>query len=77
MKTAIKSGRAFNGFEKDRGVIVHFVESLPDGSCSGSYWGGKALCGTTPGIRGNGWHEVDTVVTCDKCIKKRFKMISI
>lgn len=73
--TAIKSGRAFNGFEKDRGTIVHFVEPLPVG-CSG-YWGGKSLCGITPGVRGNGWHEVNSVVTCEKCIKKRLKSITI
>lgn len=75
MKTAIKSGRAFNGFEKDRGIIVHLVEPLPP-NCTGD-WFTKALCGAEPGRRGNGWQEVDSVVTCDKCIRKRLKQIEI
>jgi len=75
MKTAIKSGRAFNGFERDKGSVVHFVEPLPKGTAG--YWGNAALCGAKPGIRGNGWHEVDTVATCEKCIIKRLKQIEI
>lgn len=75
MKTAIKSGRAFNGFEKDRGKIIHFVESPPNGTSG--FWGNKALCGAKPGLRGNGWYEVDNVVTCPKYIKKRLKSIVI
>lgn len=73
--TAVKSGRAFNGFEKDRGIIVHLVESLPP-STSGD-WFTKSVCGIEPGRRGNGWSEVNRVVTCEKCIKKRLKQIVI
>lgn len=75
MTTAIKSGRAFNGFEKDKGKVVHFVEPLPVGT--GGFWGNKALCGVKPGNRGNGWHEVNNIVNCPKCIKKRLKLITI
>lgn len=73
--SAIKSGRAFNGSEKDRGLIVHFVEPLPSNT-SGD-WFTKSLCGVEPGRRGNGWSEVNRVVTCEKCIKKRLKIITI
>lgn len=75
LTTAIKSGRAFNDRESDGGTIVHLVEALP--STTSGYWGGKSLCGVTPGIRGNGWHEVAGVVTCERCIKKRLKSITI
>lgn len=66
--TAIKSGRAFNGFEKDKGTIIHIVVS--QSPHSSGYWGGKSLCGTEPGIRGNGWHGVEKDASCEKCLKK-------
>lgn len=69
MKNAIKSGRAFNGAERDRGIIVHLVEddSFPS-------WQ-KSMCGTEPGRRGNGWHHVEREVTCEKCLKKYKKIM--
>ncbi|MEO6522232.1 MAG: hypothetical protein ABIN91_11180 [Mucilaginibacter sp.] len=68
LKTAVKSGRAFNGFENDRGKIVHLVPPMP--YMCGGYWGDKSLCGIHPGRRSNGWSEVNRDVTCPKCIKK-------
>ena len=65
--SAIKSGRAFNGAHRDAGTIVHLVKSMGN---SFGFWGGKSLCGTEPGMRGNGWHRVDKQPTCLKCIKK-------
>lgn len=61
---ATKSGRAFNGAHMDAGKIVHIVKrGFPS-------WN-KSLCGTEPGLRGNGWHEETTQgATCDKCIAK-------
>ncbi len=66
--TAIKSGRAFNGFEKDRGKIIHIVPKLPPG-CGGD-WFETALCGAKPGRRGNGWYQVKDEATCPKCLIK-------
>lgn len=66
--TVIKSGRAFNGFERNRGTIVHLVPKQQVGTIGDCF--DKALCGTEPGRRGNGWHEVSTIATCPKCLKK-------
>lgn len=65
----IKSGRAFNGAHRDSGTIVHLIQG--DMTKSEVSWD-KALCGTTPGIRGNGWNfqEENRIVTCDKCYHK-------
>jgi len=64
--TVTKSGRAFNGAHRDAGKIIHIVEGAePNG-----FWGDKALCGTEPGIRGNGWSESHGEATCPKCLKK-------
>lgn len=62
----IKSGRCANGAERDQGTVTHAV---PDDSHPS--WK-KALCGTAPGYRGNGWKEVDARdrVTCARCLKK-------
>jgi hypothetical protein len=66
---AIKGGRSWNGFHKDRGQIVHAVsndeESIP------AYWGGKAACGTETGSRSFGWsHVPEKEINCPKCLKK-------
>lgn len=64
----IKSGTARSkyGAEKDRGVVVHLIDSKePNG-----YWGGKTICGAEPGKRSNGWFEASRPVSCDKCLKK-------
>ena len=70
---AVKSGRAFNGAHRDAGTIVHAVQNNSEPS-----WD-KALCGTVPGHRGNGWdfinHSNDPrstkkAVNCIKCLKK-------
>jgi len=61
-----KTGRAFNGAHRDAGTIVHLVAGpQPHGD-----WFNKALCGTEPGRRGNGWALSNNGVTCTKCIKK-------
>lgn len=65
--TALKSGRAFNGAHRDSGRLVHLVPPL-SGATAG-FWGSKALCGTIPGYRGNGWHEVNKPVSCARCIE--------
>lgn len=69
--SATKSGRAFNGFEKDKGIVVHLVEGLSKDT--GGYWGNKSVCGIYPGIKSNGWHEVKKPITCPKCIMKQIK----
>lgn len=63
---ALKSGRAFNGAHRDAGKIIHLVP--PFGFTS---WD-KALCGTSPGSRGNGWTKAmdHEAVNCPKCIRK-------
>jgi hypothetical protein len=68
--TVIKSGRAFNGAHRDAGTIVHLIAG---GEVNG-FWGGKSLCGTEPGRRGNGWHKVDKDATCYKCKTKLEKL---
>jgi len=68
----LKSGRAWNGAQRDAGQIYHAV---PDKNFPS--WG-KALCGITPGVRGNGWQSYeerrDIVVTCSRCQKKLLKV---
>ena len=66
--TAIKAGtaRSKDGAERDRGVVVHIVPTLPD-NCTGD-WFTKALCGTEP--RRGGWCKTIREATCEKCIKK-------
>jgi hypothetical protein len=65
---AVKSGRAWNGAHRDSGNIVHAVKPLPV-STSGD-WFTKALCGTEPGRRGNGWANSKLEISCPKCLKK-------
>lgn len=67
--TAKKVGRCFNGAHRDAGTIVHLVPAKKEG-CSGD-WFAKALCGTEPGRRGNGWSATDNITTCEKCITKQ------
>ena len=64
--SAKKSGRAFNGFHKDAGHIVHAVDPLPENTRGD--WFTKAMCGAEPGRRGNGWERSDKDVNCQKCI---------
>jgi len=68
---ARKIGRCFNGAERDRGTIVHLVEEQPVTSCGD--WFDKALCGSQPGFRGNGWTKSDKDANCPKCLKKQSK----
>jgi len=66
-----KGGRLSNGFESDKGKIVHAVQ----------YHSRKALCGTEPGRRRSvGWLPFDEdlpikEVTCLKCLSKISKEI--
>jgi hypothetical protein len=73
MANVIKSGRAFNGFHRDSGIIVHMIE----GDEPNGFWGGKALCGTEPGYRGNGWYKTRNEPTCPKCLKRAQKQEEI
>lgn len=71
-----KTGRAWNGFHLDAGHVVHAIE----GEEPNGYWGGKALCGTEPGMRSNGWGLATdfysrsdirpSEITCKKCLNK-------
>ncbi len=70
--TAVKSGRGFNGAHRDSGSIVHIVPKM-SATCSG-FWGDKALCGTRPGYRGNGWSEVHNKANCPKCLSKQLTL---
>lgn len=69
---ARKTGRCFNGSELDGGILIHYVPKMPD-NVNGD-WFDKALCGTEPGRRGNGWSKDNREVTCKKCIKRLNKM---
>lgn len=66
---ARKVGRCFNGAHRDAGTIIHLV---PERTANGD-WFLKALCGTTPGRRGNGWTESEHLATCKKCLAKQEK----
>lgn len=58
------TGRCATGAERDGGSRYHAVEAVTNP------WA-PALCGATPGQRGNGWSVyLGDVVTCPRCIKK-------
>lgn len=65
---AVKSGRAWNGFHRDSGTIVHAVEALPP--TTGGDWFTKAECGAEPGRRSNGWAKTSREINCPKCLKR-------
>lgn len=70
---AVKGGRCFNGFHKDRGQVVHAVPNDKEDDTP-AYWGGKALCGAETGQRSYGWsHTPEKEINCLKCIKKQVK----
>jgi len=67
----MKSGRAFNGAHRDMGSIYHIVTTDSDPSWE------NALCGVSPGIKGNGWTSPEKdlhLVNCKKCLKKLEKI---
>ena len=61
------SGRCANGFERDSGRLIHAIRSV-------GFPGWKpAVCGATPGRKGNGWSETfttATTATCPRCQRK-------
>jgi len=60
-----KTGRCCTGAEADGGVLYHAVEATQRQG-----WG-KAICGTQPGVRGNGWSwDPGEAVTCPACLKR-------
>lgn len=68
------TGRCRNGFERDGGRLYHAVQAdLPATPQDPVHLDGwrAALCGATPGRRGNGWstYEGDTV-TCPRCLSR-------
>jgi hypothetical protein len=69
--TVTKSGRGFNGAHRESGTIVHLILPRPVGE--GGFWSGKALCGTSPGQRGNGWTDSNKPASCPACLKKQRK----
>lgn len=65
-----KAGRCANGFERGRGVIIHYLNATEKQIDSGAFWL-KALCGTETGRRSVGWTQrPESEVTCKKCLKK-------
>ncbi len=67
--SVVKSGRTFNSSHGDSGVVVHITHRRPENSVG--FWGGKALCGSEPGKRSNGWYHTANFPTCPKCIIKQ------
>jgi len=69
-----KTGTCKSGAESDRGYIVHYVENYGFPS-----WN-KAICGTVPRSKGNGWNDSkaysvyrgveSTMSVCPNCLKK-------
>ena len=66
---AVKGGRCFNGAHRDRGQVVHAVNTK-DGKEPNGYWGDKSFCGAEPGLRSYGWSQTDKEINCPKCLKK-------
>lgn len=62
---AVKTGRCANGFERDKGRVVHLAEVF----CCGSPSWRPALCGAKPGRLSAGWSELPLAyrVTCKRC----------
>ncbi len=53
---AVKNGKLANGFERDKGRVIHIIE------------GGGSLCGARPV---NGWSERHIKeASCNRCIAK-------
>ena len=68
MMTLRKTGRCATGSERDGGVRYHAVPI--DGIAGGGSWA-KALCGSRPGDRGNGWSVYQgDAVTCPACLRR-------
>jgi len=76
-------GRLASGFESDKGKLIHAltrkISKRPP--CPYNDFGRKeihnddyyievALCGAKPGRKSVGWDYSETVVTCEKCLKK-------
>jgi hypothetical protein len=66
MKVARLSGRCSNGFERDRGRVLHALEPFAEF--------GPAICGRKPGRLSGGWVEpLNTTldeVNCPRCRSK-------
>lgn len=84
-KLARLLGRLANGFESDKGKLVHAVALMPAKRppCPFNDFGKKvipnddfqtwkSLCGKVPGKRSVGWdYDVsEKIVTCEKCLGK-------
>lgn len=65
--SAVKGGRCWNGYHRDKGQVVHLVPPMPVNS-SGD-WFYQALCGAEPGRRSYGWSATNKEVNCIKCLK--------
>jgi hypothetical protein len=63
MKSVVKAGKLANGYEADKGIVVHAIE---DDNC---YAGSTkaAMCGARPRVS---WSERTLSVSCSKCLKK-------
>lgn len=68
---AQRGGRGSNGYERDRGAVLHAVAgSSADDVAFGTQ---SALCGVTPGRRSTGWSctvNDASSVTCPRCLKR-------
>lgn len=68
MKAGHLMGRLSNGWERDRGRVIH---ALPD-TCK-QYDTGAAACGAVPGRRSGGWdvdHAAGREISCPRCLRR-------
>ena len=73
MRPARKTGRCANGFERDKGAVVHWISNEAAAAAESSYSFLKATCGATPGPNTAGWHPLPggTALTCPACIRRQ------
>jgi hypothetical protein len=68
---AALAGRCANGYERDHGSVVHYVEY--ERQLYNTSW--IALCGKRPGGRSAGFSAREgSPVTCPRCLKKATKI---
>ncbi len=61
MKAGVKAGKLANGFERDRGKVIH---ALPTNF---EIYDGPAVCGAQPKITWN--YKLQYQINCPKCRK--------
>lgn len=64
------AGRCANGFERDRGSIVHLLEASEFEAQFGIRYYARSLCGKTHGARSAGWSTCyGQAATCARCAR--------